>query len=301
MEQRNGYRITLNILFVVLFNFESYFLEEKCLIDLVIWTLNSERYLEGVLSRATSVVPDNELGELILVDGGSSDNTVRIARGLGWKTFFSEPGIGVQANEALRHVKNEVFGSIEHDVLLADDWFSLMKCFDCWNIGVVQGIRLPTHPVLRAFDKEIYDFHHEKLWDYGISLDNNMYKTDVIRAVGGFPVDDAVCIDRGLRDRVNDAGFVWRIIPWVRSDHIRNNLWETMKHDYRLLGRVSRDDQLVNMGRVASVGKLPFRVVELLVHTGDPRVLAYVVAHKFVRVGAVLKRYDIVRRARNEN
>ena len=123
------------------------------MIDLVIWTYNSERYLRKVLKRAVSVVPDKHLGQLILVDGGSKDRTVKIGRELGWKTYVTRKGIPFQANHALSHVKSRFFGGIEHDVLLSKDWFSLIKHFEEPYVGVVQGIRFSTHPVLKTYEK----------------------------------------------------------------------------------------------------------------------------------------------------
>ena len=89
------------------------------MIDFVIWTLNSEKHLRQVLNRVIDVVPDNELDKLILVDGGSLDNTQKIGRELGWKVYDSPKGIPIQANIGLSHVTSEFFGSVEHDVLLA--------------------------------------------------------------------------------------------------------------------------------------------------------------------------------------
>ena len=269
-------------------------------LDLVIWTLNSERHLRRVLNRAVEVVPDSMIGKLIVVDGGSTDRTVKIASDLGWRVYVSKKkGIPFQANLALSHVSSEFFGGFEHDILLADNYMSLLHHFKNPNVGVAQGIRLPTHPVLHAYDWEIYMYQKRKVEDYGISLDNHIYDTDFMREIGGFPTDCMIAVDRNLRDRVENNNRRWVIDTKVVSDHIRDSLLRTLKHDYALLSGITRKDQLATMGRIGSVLTIPFSALNIMRHTHEPRLFPYLIANKLVRIAVILRRYNLIKQQKH--
>jgi glycosyltransferase involved in cell wall biosynthesis len=266
------------------------------LIDLVIWTYNSERYLRRVLERAVSVVPDKELGQLILVDGGSKDRTVKIGRELGWKTYITRKGIPFQANYALSHVKSRFFGGIEHDILLSKNWFSLIKHFEEPDVGVVQGIRFSTHPMLNTYEK--FCLQKNSLEDFCISLDNHIYDADFVREIGGFPTEYPMAVDWGLRDRVEANGKQWIIDVNVESSHIRDSLWGTLKHDYRLFCGIEREDQLATMGDLRSLLLGPASALITAKYTREPMLFPYLTFHKIVRAAVMLRRYNAIKKAK---
>ena len=267
------------------------------MIDLVIWTYNSERYLRTVLERAVSVVPDTELEQLILVDGGSKDNTVKIGREMGWKTYVSKKGIPFQANCALSHVKAPFFGSIEHDVLLSKNWYSLIKHFDSPNVGVVQGVRFSTHPSLYRYEKHCLT--KSDVQGFCISLDNHIYDTDFMREVGGFPTEFPLAVDRELLNRVQNNGKKWEIDLNVESNHIRNSLWGTLKHDYKLYSGIQRKDQLVTIDQnLKTLTLSPASALIIAKATKDPMLVPYVMSHKLVRLAVMLRRYRTIKKAK---
>ena len=158
----------------------------------------------------------------------------------------------------------------------------------------MQGIRLSTHPVLYALDLEMYVYHKKPIADVGISLDNNIYVTDFIREVGGFLSKCPIAVDRDLRDRVLAANKRWIIDPTIQSDHIRDSLWATLKHNYNLLCNITREDQLVSLDCGCSVFMIPFSAIRCMKRTREPRVFPYLLANSLVR-GAVYvrERYKI--------
>lgn len=185
-------------------------------VDACIWTKNSSKFLPITLKAFDVAVPKDVLGQRIMVDDHSEDKTIEIGENYGWHTY-TNPGIGIAsaANEALNHVTTPFFISIEHDVILAKDWFTRLfaRIADHHNVAVCQGIRLPTNRTLLAiFGQEVWKSY---------SIDNNIYRTRVIRRLGGFP---GKCrgnhTDGWLKKAVEDAGYEWVIDSSVVSEHI---------------------------------------------------------------------------------
>jgi len=193
-------------------------------VDACIWTKNSSKFLPITLRAFEMAVPRDTLGQRIMVDDQSVDETIKIGATHGWHTY-KNPGIGIAsaANEALNHVTTPFFISIEHDIILAKDWFTRLvpRIEDHDNVAVCQGVRVPTDKTLRA----IFGLDW-KTW----SIDNNIYRTSVIRKLGGFPRKcDGTCTDSWLKKTVEDAGFEWVIDSSVVSEHIYNG----MRHYWR--------------------------------------------------------------------
>lgn len=53
-------------------------------VDVVMWTKNSSEFLPLVLRRIEGVIPSEVLGKKMVIDDHSTDNTVEIAKNLGW-------------------------------------------------------------------------------------------------------------------------------------------------------------------------------------------------------------------------
>jgi glycosyltransferase involved in cell wall biosynthesis len=90
------------------------------------WTFNGEKTLPAVLSRINQVVPKDRVNQKFIVDDRSKDNTVAIAKQLGWNVVRNEgKGISDGANTALKHVETEYFCSFEQDIILAPQWWQV--------------------------------------------------------------------------------------------------------------------------------------------------------------------------------
>ncbi|MDW8049366.1 MAG: glycosyltransferase [Nitrososphaerota archaeon] len=207
-------------------------------IDLVMWAKNGERVLPQVLKRIDEVIPAENICHKILVDDHSVDRTVEIARSFNW-TVYPNPGGGIPngANEALRHVDQEFFVSVEQDVLLARDWWEKIPPYmDDPQVAVAQGIRIATEPTLRKLDLYIYGRISESAVDpirFGASIDNNIYRTKIIRELGGFPKNCPTCSDTILMKKIIwETPYKWIIDKNVISDHIRESIKAHVEHTY---------------------------------------------------------------------
>lgn len=219
-------------------------------IDLVMWTLNSEKYLALTLESIHREIPDKFVNRRIIIDGGSADNTENIVNNYNWEFYKCKKGIPYQANMALEMVDTPVFASFEHDIILCKNWFFKIKdTIKSKNVAVSQGIRLCMNKPLRAIEK------YAMLKDYVTytSIDNNLYKTKIIRDLGGYSLKHPASVDRELQDRVRFNGYKWLINENIVSDHLVFSVVDYAKkaHKRRLL-----DDYHEDIANIMFVGKV---------------------------------------------
>ena len=218
-------------------------------VDLVMWAKNGARTLSPVLEKISEVVPEEFVNSKLLIDDGSTDDTRLIAGKYGWTVFPNEgQGISDGANTALGHVTTEYFLSFEQDLLLAHDWWAkIPTCLRDPKIAVASGIRFANQPpgvrklqqyVTRKYrgETELASWlktREMSAFTLGKTLDNTVYKTSVIRKLGGFP---KLRVNAGtetmLAYRLEKAGYHWAVDYKVQSIHLRQGLRQELRHQY---------------------------------------------------------------------
>jgi len=205
------------------------------------WAKNGGKCLPKVLSRINKVIPEEGVCHRILVDDHSSDQTVEIARDFNWDIYVNpRGGIPIGANEALKHVDRDFFVSIEQDVLLAYDWWDrIPEYVKNPFVACAQGIRVHMNPTLRLLDDWQFDFlKRNRLLS---SMDNNIFRTKVIRFLGGFPQSCPVCADTILMKRIlSETRYKWIVDPDVISLHMRFGLKNSVEHTYKMISACAR-------------------------------------------------------------
>jgi glycosyltransferase involved in cell wall biosynthesis len=210
---------------------------------LFLWTKNGAKTLSHVLKRLNQVIPAKSVGNRIIVDDNSTDQTPQIAKQLSWQVIPNRgSGIADGANTALDMVRTEWFASFEQDVLLSADWWlkipPLLK--DPATV-VASGLRLPSSPpeikALEEYTAEQYrkeTLRGLEVQAYGKTLDNTIYKTAMLRQLGGFPKPPVPAgIDTILDYKIAGKNLKWAVDFNVRSVHLRAGLRDELKH-YRL-------------------------------------------------------------------
>jgi glycosyltransferase involved in cell wall biosynthesis len=194
------------------------------------WAKNGSRTLPMVLRRIDRVIPEECVSQKILVDDRSTDNTVQIAKSFGWDVYENKSGyVSGGTNEALRHVRSEFFVGVEQDLLLSKEWWdTIPKHMEDPRVAVAQGIRLPTNKILRVLDE------FSKYCYNVFSIDNNLFRTSVIRSLGGFPTMERISVDRVLFHKIASARYRWIIDTRVVSNHLKPSILSEIKHGYRL-------------------------------------------------------------------
>ena len=207
-------------------------------VDLVMWTLNGEKTLQSVLSRINQIIPKDIVNQRLIVDDGSKDNTVTIARKCGWTVLKNEgKGISDAANTALKHVETSYFCSFEQDVFLSSDWWNKVSALilNKKDVAAACGLRfLPRNNF--CFSIEPYQLTRKDIdfyGGYGKTLDNTIWNTEALRSVGGFPKVNFAGIDTFLFNLFKLKGYEWLVDYDVRSLHLHyGGLLNEFKHYY---------------------------------------------------------------------
>ena len=213
------------------------------------WTKNGAETLPFVLKRISEVIPIEFVNNRIIVDDHSSDETRSIAQNFGWQIVFNEgTGISDGANTALKNVESECFVSFEQDLLLARDWWGKIPNFlEDTQVAAASGMRFADKPrgvrKLQQYVAKKYRgeatlaswLRNRKTsaFTLGSTLDNTIYKTEIIKAVGGFPkMQVNAGVDSTLAYKLKQSGYSWIVDYDVQSTHIRKGLKQELQHQY---------------------------------------------------------------------
>lgn len=94
-------------------------------VSLIIPALNEEQSLGRTL-RCLSML-DPPAHECIVVDGGSTDATVKVARAAGVRVLKEKPGRSGQLNAGARKAKGEILCFVHADTLVPDDLVEILR------------------------------------------------------------------------------------------------------------------------------------------------------------------------------
>jgi glycosyltransferase involved in cell wall biosynthesis len=218
-------------------------------IDLVMWTYNGAATLPVVLKRIDEVIPSSFVNKKIISDDHSIDDTRKIAESFGWTVTLNEgKGISDNANNALRHVRSEFFVSFEQDLLLARDWWGKIPvALGNSNVAAASGMRFADKPVgvskLQLYVARKYRGEDQldswlrgremAAFTLGKTLDNTIYRTSVLRKIGGFPkLASSSGVDTILAHEIDQRGYQWFVDYSVQSVHLRKNLGQELNHQF---------------------------------------------------------------------
>jgi len=218
-------------------------------VDLVMWTKNGQETLPRVLDNIEAVVPCRCVNQKVIVDDHSRDDTKSIAESFGWRVVPNKgTGISNGANTALNHVESDYFVSLEQDLLLCRDWWNKIPTYlEKRDVAVASGMRFANKPIglmkLQRYvakkyrgEKRLCSWLRRRemaAFTLGKTLDNTIYKTDKIRACGGFPkMQVNAGVDAVLAYKIMQASLRWIVDYNVQSVHIRKGLRDELKHQY---------------------------------------------------------------------
>ncbi len=124
-------------------------------IDVVMLTKNSEHLLEKCLTSIYENVPVNKL---IIVDGCSTDRTLKILDEFHQKhqnvTILNDDGSRARAREkGIRQVTTKWFMFADSDIILSKNWFQKAKEDIHSDVGAVWGVNIDVLPNLK--DKRV--------------------------------------------------------------------------------------------------------------------------------------------------
>jgi glycosyltransferase involved in cell wall biosynthesis len=210
-------------------------------VDLVMWTKNGAATLPFVLKKINEVIPSKLVNKRVIVDDHSSDSTREIAQSYNWDVVFNEgSGISDGANTAFKLIESEYFISFEQDLLLADDWWNkIIPHMSNPKNCVASGVRLPNQPsAVRKIEEYTLERYQRskkgvQAFLYGKTLDNTIYRTNVIKELGGFPkLAISAGVDNVLAEEIRLKKLEWKVDFTVKSVHLRKGLRQELSHSY---------------------------------------------------------------------
>lgn len=269
-------------------------------IDLVMWTKNGAETLPLVLKRISEVIPSKFVNKRVVADDHSSDNTREIAQTFGWHAVFNEgQGIGNGANTALKHIESEYFISFEQDLLLARDWWNKIPAYLVDpKVAAASGMRFADKPAgVRKLQKYVAKKYRGEAelaswlrtrqmaaFTLGKTLDNTIYKTQVIKSIGGFPeMRVNAGVDAVLAYKIGQAGYHWVVDYAVQSVHLRQGLKQELQHQYwyatqlceiwkRIQTETNRPPPITKSGIIYRFCISPFTGLFVAVKTKEPTI-----------------------------
>ncbi len=195
-------------------------------ISIIIPALNEAENIKHALA---STQPSTNV-EVIVVDGGSEDDTVEIAKSLGVKVIFSDRGRAVQMNAGARLASGEILLFLHADTCLPPN-FDDMVCTTLAQPGIVAG----------AFALHINaELTSLRLVEWGVNArsrflqmpygDQAIFLTkDKFNNIGGFP-ELPIMEDFELMQRLRCLGKIAIIpVPVVTSARrwLQKGVWQT--------------------------------------------------------------------------
>lgn len=126
------------------------------------------------------------------------------------------------------------------------------------KVAVACGARLPnvSFSIRNFYKSAITQNPH-----FTTSLDNTIYKTNILKSIGGFPnLPFSTGVDIVLLHKVLSAGFKWEVATYVISTHLRNGLKDELKHVYWYLSRRYEIERIIGYPsrQISSFARMAF-------------------------------------------
>ena len=177
-------------------------------IDVCIPTLNSGRTLDQCLKAVINFIPYKRI---IICDGYSTDNTIKIAKEYRCKIFYSKGKLGEVRKKLMSLVKTEWFAFIDSDIVINKDWFRILTRFIDENTGGINGFGLS--PSLLGIGRKYLLLLKLKLKikQRGF-LSNTLIRRDAIKGV-----KVSKYVGRGedivIQQEIEEKGWEWKFAP----------------------------------------------------------------------------------------
>ncbi len=211
--------------------------------DVCIPTKNSGDSLEACLISITKIIPYNRI---IIVDGYSSDDTVKIAQKFDCEIHYCNGRLGEARTMLMNLVKTDLFFFIDSDIVLNKKWFNILINTIDENTGAIQGFGLPKNPLHTNFRKAML------LLKMSMNLPQRGFTSNTLlrrKAVEDIILPDLKRLeDIILQEMIEKRGWKWEFVPAFclhlkNSNQILKEAWGdllTMVKDKGLFGAILR-------------------------------------------------------------
>ena len=122
-------------------------------VSIIIPAYNEAHQLELSLKKLFDKLPENSEIEVILSDGGSTDNTLDIAKNYPCRILSSDIGRSKQMNSASRHANGDFLLFLHADSSLPDNWLNQVQGSQKWGFFPIK--LSGQHWLLRVIERSI--------------------------------------------------------------------------------------------------------------------------------------------------
>jgi len=181
-------------------------------VTVIVAALNSEQTIDECLKAILALDYPKDLLEVIVVDGGSKDATVKIAEKHPVKVVSTPLNAPAAYNYALKIAGNDILGFIDADAKVEREWLNkLIPHLDDPQVaGVSGGIETwnPENAWARSIGYEIKN-RYARLGKYvgRVATMNLLLKRNVLEEAGGFDENLSSQYDTDLGFRITNKGY----------------------------------------------------------------------------------------------
>jgi cellulose synthase/poly-beta-1,6-N-acetylglucosamine synthase-like glycosyltransferase len=181
-------------------------------VSIIVTTLNSAPTIDECLKSILDLDYPEDLLEVIVVDGGSTDGTMEKAKKYNVKTVYSKLNPAAAYNLVLKDVKNEVIGLVDSDAKVEKSWLrKLVKHLDAPDVAGASGTVETWNSnslVPRVIGYEL-NYRYRRLPNTveRVATMNLLLKTKITMEIGGFDESLPTQYDTDIGARLAEAGY----------------------------------------------------------------------------------------------
>jgi glycosyltransferase involved in cell wall biosynthesis len=205
-------------------------------VSIIIPTKNSEDLLEKCLSSLMNLDYPEDRREVIIVDGHSTDGTLKIAEKYGCKIVYEDVGNQAGAyNVGIKNAEGKYLVFTDADCIVPKDWLkNLIKHFGDGDIASVGGPNLTPNDdtklakcvgIVLGFLSKVgarYGLNANKVMEtFHNPTCNVAYRREVVEKVGGFNERLITCADEELDYRIREKKYKILYSPEAKVFHYR--------------------------------------------------------------------------------
>lgn len=175
-------------------------------ISLIILNFNGSNYLDRSLRSCTDQILFNKKSEILLLDDGSTDDSIDIAKSQKIPNLRiiknkKNKGIGFSSSKALSEIKGEFFMRVDSDDYLNKHACELMSniLIENKDIGYVYCDHYKVNSLGLVLEKVKLNTI-SKIKNHGAGV---MFRTSAVKKVGGYNKNLKICEDYDLISRLN--------------------------------------------------------------------------------------------------